>query len=351
MNFLINRLDNLVLENESFELVPDEFKKEINGMIVGTNGKFVFNNCDVMMLIKRSGIQNQIGINMYDALIRKPMMIFLLPTKPEEFYGTKEELDTRYGIKGINLNNLAQAFSLGCWFIKDSCVAATVIYWVNMFNGFNYQARREMDITLSDGTIAEITLTNSEMSEALKRMYEVCHYLLPWESKMGEIEKRISVGTTMWEIDKAISTEANSFARALTILQEARRTGILSSKIDKYCSILECLYAINKEHKKNISNITAAYIGGNSQEREEIRIAMREAYGVRSDSSHGDNLKYLKAHNQDDLKRLSFTIDDYVRRVFRKIFLNKELNYDKTTEKRAKTRLYFRTITEEFYSE
>ena len=75
----------------------------------------------------------------------------------------------------------------------------------------------------------------------------------------------------VWNIDKAISTEGKSFARALIILQEARRTGVLSSKIDRYCSVLECIYAIKKEHKKNISNITAAYIGNDSEEQERIR--------------------------------------------------------------------------------
>jgi len=213
-----------------------------------------------MSLIKKSNLKNQIGVNMYDALVRKPMMIFLIPTMEEEFEGTKNELDERYGLKAIHLNNFAQAFSIGGWFIKDSCVAATNIYWINLFNGYNFQSKRDMVVTLSNGTIAETCLTDAEVLEAIERMYEVYMYLLPDESKMGLVDKTSSVGTTVWEIDKAISTEGNSFSRALIILQEARRTGVLSSKIDKYCSILECLYAIRKEHKKNISNITAAYI-------------------------------------------------------------------------------------------
>ena len=48
---------------------------------------------------------------MYDALFRKPMMIFLIPTLEKEFESTKEELDKEYGIKTIHLNNFAQAFS------------------------------------------------------------------------------------------------------------------------------------------------------------------------------------------------------------------------------------------------
>ena len=272
MNFLINRLDNLFIDSESFEFIPENIKKiNMNGMIVGANGKFLVEQKDIMVLVKKSGLKNQIGENMYNAVLRKPMMCFLIPTQEDEFEATKEELDQKYGIKLIHLNNFAQAFSLGCWFIKDSCVTANFIYWINMFNGYNSQDTRDMTITMSNGTISEIRLTDVEMAEAIDRMYEVYRYLLPDESAMGRVENAYSVGTMVWNIDKAISTEGKSFARALIILQEARRTGVLSSKIDRYCSVLECIYAIKKEHKKNISNITAAYIGNDSEEQERIR--------------------------------------------------------------------------------
>lgn len=76
---------------------------------------------------------------------------------------------------------------------------------------------------------------------------------------MAPIERAVSVGTQVWEIDKSISTEGNSFANALTKLQKERRTGFIAAKIDRYCSILECLYAINKMHKKSVVRITATY--------------------------------------------------------------------------------------------
>lgn len=161
----------------------------------------------------------------------------------------------------------------------------------------------------------------------------------------------LSVGTQVWNIDKAISTEGKSFARALIILQEARRTGVLSSKIDKYCSVLECIYAIKKEHKKNISNITAAYIGKDSEEQERIRENMRDAYGVRSDGSHGDNLKYLQENNRENLVKLSTDIDDYVRRVFRKVIAVENLNYNNTSEEKARVRKYFSDLAKTVYPE
>lgn len=353
MNFLINRLDNLVIGSKSFEFIPANIKKEINmnGMIVGANGKLLVGQKDMMVLIKKSHLKNQIGENMYNAVLRKPMMVFLIPTQEDEIETTKEELDQRYGIKLIHLNNFAQTFSLGCWFIKDSCVTANFIYWINMFNGYNLQATRDMPITMSNGMISEIRLTNLEMAEAIDRMYQIYRYLLPDESRMGQVEKVYSVGTIIWNIDQAISTEGNSFARALMILQEARRTGVLSSKIDKYCSVLECIYAINKAHKKNISNITAAYIGRDSEEQERIRVNMREAYGVRSDGSHGDNLKYLQEKDRESLMRLSIVIDDYVRRVFRKVIAVENLNYSNTSEEKARVRKYFSDLAKTVYPE
>ena len=353
MNFLINRLDNLDIGSKSFEFIPESVKKDmnINGMVVGANGSFLIDQTDVMALIKKSNLKNQIGENMYNAVLRKPMMIFLTPTQKDEFESTKEELDEKYDMKLIHFNNFAQAFSLGCWFIKDSCVAANCIYWINMLNGYNAQVTRDMYITMSDGTISEIRLTDVEMKEAIGRMYEVYRYLLPDESAMGWIESTYSMGTRVWNIDKAISTEGKSFARALTILQKARRTGVLSSKIDKYCSVLECIYAIKNNHKKNISNITAAYIGNDSEEQERIRKNIRDAYGVRSDGSHGDNLKYLQESDEKNLVALSTIIDDYVRRVLRKVIVVKKLNYNKSPEEKASVRKYFVDLAKMVYPE
>lgn len=101
MNVLINRLDNLCIDNKRYEFIPESIKKEmnINGMIVGAKGQFLVDKKDAMILIKKSNLKNQIGRNMYDALIRKPMMVYLIPTMEDEFEGTKQYFDERYGIK------------------------------------------------------------------------------------------------------------------------------------------------------------------------------------------------------------------------------------------------------------
>jgi len=343
MNYMINRLDNFKLVNRSYEFIPKKVKREFNieGRLLGTGSQFIVSNRDQMILIKKSMLEEQIGKLEYDALMRKPMFVFFLASNKNDFGKTKKELDEIYGSISINLNNFAQAFSIGCWFIKDSCIASNNMYWCNMFTNYRSCLKRDMPVTLSNGKTCEVNLDNIEITEAIERMYEILKYLSPHESNMGKINCNISNGTLAWEIDNAISTEGRSFARALVILQEARRTGYLSTKIDKYCSVLECLYAIKENHKKNIANITAAYIGKDDSEKEDIISDMRDAYSIRSDGSHGDSLKYLKKNNKSDLMELSYKIDGYVRKVFRKILKEPTLNYDKSPEKKAKARAYF----------
>lgn len=351
MNFFINRLDYLDIGDHSYAFIPESAKRELqlDGMIVGVNGRFVSHDKDVMTLLKATNLKEQIGSNRYDALLHRPMMFFLRATTEQELQLSKEGLDQRYGIESINLNNFAQTLSIGCWFIKDSCVCATQGYWMNLLSGYNSQGMRDMYITCSDGNCIDTSFTDAEMAEAIRLMYQVYTYLLPDQSKMGRIKSVSRAGTTAWMVDQAISTEGTSFARALTLLQEARRTGVLASKIDKYCSILECLYAIKKDHKKNISNITAAFIGTDEANRENIQAHMREAYSVRSDGSHGDNLKYLKQNDTEQLKALSITMDNYVREVFRKVMCQESLNYDTTPESKANTRAYFQTLMHAIY--
>lgn len=348
MNFSINRLDNIKIDKKDYNIISEDIAQKINmnGAIVGADSEWLIDEKDVMYILKNSELRSLMGEFMYQALIRKPIMLFLMPTLETEFEGTKVEFDRQYGSKMIHLNNFAQSFSIACWFIKDSCVSSVYTYWLNMLNGYYSQAVRHADTMLSDGTVKEIAFTDDEITEAVARMYQVYRYLLPDESRAGSAEMTISGGTTVWEIDKAISTEGNSFARALILLQEARKTGVISTRIDKYCSILECLYAIRREHKKNISQITAAYIGKDATEMTLIETDMRDAYGVRSDGSHGENLKYLRDNNQEDLVRLSKKTDEYVRRVFRKVIMDDALNYDTTEDRKTVVRAYFRRVAE-----
>lgn len=353
MNLLVNRIDNIQIDSKSYDIFSAEATKELNmgGAIVGVNGEYLVDGKNTMDLVYNSELKFLMGNQMYQALLRKPMMLFFIPTQEDEFDANVDELDKRYGIQNLNLNNFAQAFSLACWFIKDSCVCATYSYWLNLFNGYYSQNTRFMDATLSDGSVSEIYFDHHEVQWVVNMMYTVLRYLLPDESRTSTVEMTISGGTKIWEVDRAMSTEGKSFARALLLLQEARRTGMLSTKIGKYCSLLECLFAIDGNHKESIANITAAYIATDDAEKRKIKSDMRTAYGIRSDFSHGGRLSFLKRKNPEDLAALSKTIDDYVRRVFNKVLTEDELNYDTTKNSKKAVKKYFYDLLRNSHSE
>lgn len=350
MNIVINQLDNLALDTKSFSLIPNETKKNnnIDAMLVGSNGKFLCSGKDIMPLVKRSYLKYGTDIHTYTSLMKRPMMIFLIPSAIEE---NDPHFDQQFG--PTNLNNFAQAFSIGCWFIKDSCIASTNIYHLNLLSYSYSKSHRDMNITMSDGTVSQIALTDTEIAEAIKRMYQVYYYLSPEESKMGEIITTYSGDSAIQNIDKAtnrISMEGNSFARALLFLQKARRTGQLSSKIENYCSILECLFAIDdKGIKKWLSTITASYLGTDNISREEIRLNMVHAYSIRSESIHGDNIKYLQKHPEIKMEELSTILDNYVRNVFKKIFTEKSLNYSASSQDKTRVKKHFQELATTFY--
>lgn len=95
----------------------------------------------------------------------------------DEFEADKQTLDERYEIKMASFNIFAQTFTLGCWLIKDSCVSTNKMHWENWINTYNMRARRDVDATLSDGSIDAIHLTDSEVQEVLTRTFEVLCYL------------------------------------------------------------------------------------------------------------------------------------------------------------------------------
>ncbi len=250
-------------------------------------------------------------------------------------------------MKAMHWNDFAQMLCLGCWFVKDSCVSAVHSYWINWINGYERNEYREMPASMGDGSIANVYFSDAEFDVALYYTVKVMKYLGPEEAKTGTVTVTYSGGTSIAERDRAINMDCNSFARALIFLQEARRTAIPSAKIEKYCSLLECLYALREAHKKQLSETTAAYIGKDSTEQETIRETIRKAYSVRSDRSHGEDLSGIP---KQEVERLSRELDEYTRRVFQKVIENGSLNYDTSSEQKAMVRAFFKNIRESVFS-
>lgn len=129
-------------------------------------------------------------------------------------------------------------------------------------------------------------------------------------------------------------------------MQRARSIGFIPEKLDKYCCVLECLYAINKNHKQRISDTTAALLGTDVSSRNTIREDMKNAYSIRSDASHGDGLDYLKLFTWEQMVSLCQRVDEYVQQVFRRCFDTPALNYENTDADRIRIRAHYKSVVD-----
>ena len=59
----------------------------------------------------------------------------------------------------------------------------------------------------------------------------------------------------------------------------------------------------------------------------------------------------MQENDREKLMRLSTVIDDYVRRVFRKAISVENLNYNNTSEEKARIRKYFSDLAKTVYPE
>ena len=160
---------------------------------------------------------------------------------------------------------------------------------------------------------------------------------------IGEgIDVEMYLETHVLNIEAALSNNGCSFYRILILLQLARKTGLLCEKISWYCAILESLFAIERNHKKNVSEMTAAFITDTEQEKMEVIHSMRMAYKIRSEFVHGSVSSLVDSNAQAELGKLSSEVDSYVRRALRKAFFDENINYEETTEDKKRVREYLR---------
>lgn len=116
-----------------------------------------------------------------------------------------------------------------------------------------------------------MTFFNSEeISDAFGYMTPIMQIFAEARNNNSPIDSVYSQGTHVLNIEAALSNNGCSFYRILILLQLARKTGLLCEKISWYCAILESLFAIERNHKKNVSEMTAAFITDTEQEKMEV---------------------------------------------------------------------------------
>ncbi|MDM7466820.1 hypothetical protein [Staphylococcus warneri] len=358
MNFYINRVDNLKINGQKNNFIPKEMENEIQ--IKGTLGFLNSKENSDMLSIKYLEEYQLLTIKSLNILKSKPLIIFMYPSDDSDFSifdeKDKEKADILYGNKNISLNNVIGSFLLATWLIKDNCISVTESYHINPFNHYNSKYTISNSYTMSDGTREEIFFTNEEIKYAIELSYELLELLM----KKVEGDSRINItsnnGTSFWNIDerveKIFSTNTNCYTRVLIYLQQVRKSTTVQEKLSIYCTILDSIFAIKKDTTKELKRITSAIIGKNGREVSEIMHNVGNAYWIRSNREHGDDIKYLKENSVQDMKDLSKKMDSYVRAVVQYALKNEQLNYNfSEIEEKAFTRAHYKGIAKKVHDE
>ena len=375
MNIALNRLEGLIIEKDEYNIQVEktisqnvENFPDIYGSILYPYNEIELgvsfregtkHNVNIYKLLEKLRFQEDFGNIAFKNMEKVPVICYLFPSSEAEIKVPPDVkllkmFDVFYQRVNFNFQAIAIAFSTACWMVKDCCVTSTEFYQFNYFNTYRVRNKIENIYTLSNGETSSLHFDREEINRAIELTPKMYKYMLQKKESSIKISEKIEElytmesagGNATLNIEGMLNPENSSFCRALVFLQRARKSGYLVEKIEKYCSVLECLFAIQKKHKVNIKNITSAYIG-NDIDESTIRNDMHDAFGIRSDFSHGDYIEFLKDHSEEQLKELSQRIDGYVRRVLRKIFEEPDKNY--TLKTRNEVRNYFDRIAKEKY--
>ena len=245
----------------------------------------------------------------------------------------KELADRVYGEYHYNLLIKLVSLSTAIWLLKYSCVQSNLAYTI-IENGYYSASNSDMNYTMANGSHQLVSVDGREI-KSIKKYYELVFPILNSRIGTKEIESNhITNHYTSFENDKIDRSKFASYSRALVYLQEARNSGLLASKIDKYMQVLQCLYAFEdgtRRMGRKLKYITANLLSEESTEKQKIVDNIAIAYKIRSQHTHGNRIKF----DQNEIERISIALDDYVREVLKKLLPNKELEYSD-----EKTRLF-----------
>ena len=343
MNYLFIQLNNIDIPQERFDILSIGEGIDVEMYLESPAHLLTYKGEEMTDVVEQSSIREDLGKYDFMALIRKPMIAVWMDTEQREWeFENKEEADSYYAVKTLSCTNLVQIFALGLWMVKDCSVYSDLSYWCNTVTTYSSKNRRSIQQLNAFGK-AKMTFFNSEeISDAFGYMTPIMQIFAEARNNNAPIDSVYSQGTHVLNIEAALSNNGCSFYRILILLQLARKTGLLCEKISWYCAILESLFAIERNHKKNVSEMTAAFITDTEQEKMEVIHSMRMAYKIRSEIVHGSVRTLVCRYAQAALGKLSSEVDSYVRRALRKAFFDENINYEETTEDKKRVREYLR---------
>lgn len=272
----------------------------------------------------------------------------------------KQQVDEIYNLPFLRQYKNIIVLSTAIWMVKDSCVQEKNTYFITQ-SGYQNQASIEMPYTLANGEHKTIELTEKELKK-VEQNYFLLYSIMTKPLPVTPNVIHHSIRALTIENDKLDRSKESSFVRALLNLQNARRSGQLSVKIDFYMQVLQCIYALEgmkstkiektlQEVTKNLLDLTiteqtvlanALLLSSNGTEDEfenenkGIFNTIKKAFRIRSKQSHGNKVNYSAV----DIENTSIMVDEYVRRVLQIVLLNPELDYS-TKEEAKKVSKYF----------
>lgn len=264
----------------------------------------------------------------------------------------KQKIDEIYSLPFLRQWKNIIVLSTAIWLVKDSCVQEHNTYFITE-SGYQSSNRIEMPYTLANGEHETVTLTEEEL-ERVKENYFLLYPIMtkPLSDTPPVVHHSERVSTI--ENDKLDRSKESSFVRALVNLQNARRSGQLTVKIDFYMQVLQCIYALegmkSTKIEKTLQSITQNLLNLTEtekidfsdaltfskiirqdeieQQNQSIFDTIKKAFRIRSNQSHGNKVNYTAR----DIERTSILVDNFVRRVLQIVLLKPELDYNNKKE-------------------
>lgn len=225
------------------------------------------------------------------------------PLKPDEITSLLE-----------SFLRLANLISMAMWFVKDNAAMSSEGYYQLHQTGprtGTYVTRHSTGIYYWDATAEKklVRFTADELRQARGYLHE-----LP--SRLGLPEGPILAAPTL-------PNDIPRLGRAWYMLENARMTPDLATRVATYVTCFEALFATATQELAHIlSERVAFFLGTTSAERRTLFTSTKAAYGIRSKVLHGDE---LPKKQREALPGVVKTCDDLVRRAFLKILGSAEL--------------------------
>ena len=339
MNFMFAQLNNIEIPEGRFDIIPSDTLENIEVYLASPSCLLKYKNELMTDIVSQSSIFSDLGKYDTMALLRKPMICVWSETEEKELkFENKEMADKYYSRKGILYSDLVSIFTIGLWLVKDCSVYSNLYYWCNTDTGYSVKARRGFQRMNGQGKMSVVSFSKEEIELALNYMVPILEIMFSEKNINEEVEIIYSQETMVMNIESAVKNRGDSFSRIFILLQLARKTGLIFEKISWYCALLECFFAIERDHKKNISEMTAGFISNDKQEQNTILRDMRLAYKIRSEFVHGNVISVFNDNVQ--IRYLSGKVDEYVRKTLRKAISDNNFNYTNTAKDVKRVREY-----------